>query len=89
MVVTFLVLILLLGHTVLASCVDLLPFLVPCIGRWIRWILRHFGVSYLEVLILFEQWAAHRLLSEKVTGLHARAGRPISFSSTLLKRRRI
>ena len=49
----------------------------------------HFGVSYPEVLILFEQWAGHRLLSEKVTGPHARAGRPFSFSSTLLKRRRI
>ena len=30
----------------------------------------HFGVSYLEVLILFEQWAGHRLLSEKVTRPH-------------------
>ena len=28
--------------------------------------LGHFGVSYREVLILFEQWAGHRLLSEKV-----------------------
>ena len=27
----------------------------------------HFGVSFLELLILFEQWAGHRLLSEKVT----------------------
>ena len=26
----------------------------------------HFGVSFLELLILFEQWAGHRLLSEKV-----------------------
>ena len=25
----------------------------------------HFGVSFLELLILFEQWAGHRLLSEK------------------------
>ena len=25
----------------------------------------HCGVSFLEVLILFEQWAGHRLLSEK------------------------
>ena len=27
----------------------------------------HFGVSFLELLILFEQWAGHWLLSEKVT----------------------
>ena len=41
----------------------------------------HFGVSFLEILILFEQWAGHRLLSEKVTRPHIRAGRPISVSS--------
>ena len=41
----------------------------------------HFGVSVLELLILFEQWAGHRLLSEKVTRPHVRAGRPISVSS--------
>ena len=29
--------------------------------------LGHFGVSFWELLILFEQWAGHRLLSEKVT----------------------
>ena len=43
--------------------------------------LGHFGVSYLEVLILFEPWAAHRLLSEKVTRPHVRAHRPIFISS--------
>ena len=26
--------------------------------------LGHFGISFLELLILFEQWAGHRLLSE-------------------------
>ena len=41
----------------------------------------HFGVSFLELLILFEQWAGHRLLSEKVTRPHVRAGRPILVSS--------
>ena len=41
----------------------------------------HLGVSFLELLILFEQWAGHRLLSEKVTRPHVRAGRPISVSS--------
>ena len=30
----------------------------------------------MELLILFEQWAAHRLLSEKVTRPHVRANRP-------------
>ena len=43
--------------------------------------LGHFGISFLELLILFEQWAGHRLLSEKVTRPHIRAGRPISVSS--------
>ena len=43
--------------------------------------LGHFGTSFLEVLILFEQWAGHRLLSEKVTGPGAWAHRPISISS--------
>ena len=43
--------------------------------------LGHFGISFLELLILFEQWAGHRLLSEKVTRPHVRAGRPISLPS--------
>ena len=37
----------------------------------------HFGISFLEFLILFEQWAGHRLLSENVTRPHVRAHRPI------------
>ena len=41
----------------------------------------HFGISILELLILFEQWAGHRLLGEKVTRPHVRARRPISVSS--------
>ena len=36
----------------------------------------HFGVSFLELLILFEQWAGHRLLSEKLIRHHDRAHRP-------------
>ena len=35
--------------------------------------LGHFGISFLELLILFEQWADHRLLSEKVTRPRVRA----------------
>ena len=41
----------------------------------------HFGISFLELLILFEQWTGHRLLSEKVTRPHVRAGRPILLPS--------
>ena len=41
----------------------------------------HHGVSYLELLILFEQWEGHRLLTEKVTRPHVRTHRPISISS--------
>ena len=46
--------------------------------------LGHFGISFLELLILFEHWAGHRLLGEKVTRPHVRAGRPISVSSVLV-----
>ena len=38
--------------------------------------LGHFWISFLELLILFEQWAGHRLLGEKVTRPHVRANRP-------------
>ena len=38
--------------------------------------LGHFGVSFLELLTLLEQWTGHRLLSEKVIGPHVRANRP-------------
>ena len=41
----------------------------------------HFGASFLELLILFEQWAGHRLLSEKVTRSHVWADRPILMPS--------
>ena len=41
----------------------------------------HFGISFLEVLVLFEQWAGHRLLSEKVVRPHVPANHPISISS--------
>ena len=44
----------------------------------------HFRVSYLEVLILSEQWAGHQLLSEKVTRSHFRAHHQISISSVLV-----
>ena len=41
----------------------------------------HFGISFLELLIRFEQWAGHRLLGEKVTRPHVRANRPILIPS--------
>ena len=43
--------------------------------------LGHLGISFLELLILFEQWAGHRLLGEKVTRPHGRAHRPILIPS--------
>ena len=43
--------------------------------------LGHFGVSFLELLIFFEQWAGHRLLSEKVTRPHVKANRPVLLPS--------
>ena len=43
--------------------------------------LGHFGVSFFELLILFEQWAGHRLLSEQVTRPHGGTNRPILFPS--------
>ena len=47
----------------------------------------HFGISFLELLILFEQWAGHRLLCEKVTGPHVRANRPILIPSVPVSER--
>ena len=43
--------------------------------------LGHFGVSFLELLILVEQWAGHLLLSEKVIRPHVRANCPILIPS--------
>ena len=43
--------------------------------------LGHCGVSFLDVLVFFEQWAGHQLLSEKVTRPHVRANRPIFIPS--------
>ena len=49
--------------------------------------LGHFGISFLELLILFEQWAGHRLLSEKATRPHVRAHRPILIPSVPVSER--
>ena len=41
----------------------------------------HFGISFMELWILFEQWAGHRLLSQEVTRPHVRANHPILIPS--------
>ena len=46
--------------------------------------LGHCGISFLELPILFEHWAGHRLLSEKVTRPHVKAHRPILIPSVLV-----
>ena len=48
--------------------------------------LGHFGISFLELLFLFEQWAGHRLLGEKVTRPHVKANRPILIPLCLCQR---
>ena len=54
-------------HSVSAcSCGSTAYFLVLCIGLLVRRIWEIWEVSFLEVLIFFEQWAGHLLLSEKV-----------------------
>ena len=65
-------LILLLGRVVWGCFAFLWLLWDPCIGPQM---LGTF-VSYLDVLILFEHWLGHRLLSEKVTRMHLRANRP-------------
>ena len=72
------------GHTVLASFASLLLFLEPCIGHWVlrTWVILWFLIW--NFLSFFEQWAGHRLLSEKVTKPYLRANRPISFPSVFV-----
>ena len=43
----------------------------------------HFGISFLELLILFEQWSGYWLLSEKDVKPGARANRPSLFQKDL------
>ena len=74
-------LVLLPGRTVLVFCVNFTSFL-----HTLHWPsgsddMGHFGVSFLERLILFEQWAGYPLLSEKVIRPHVGANRPILISS--------
>ena len=81
MLVAFLVRILLPGRTALVFWLRLLFFLGT-----LQWPIcsddrGHFGISFLELSILFEQWAGHRLLSEKVTRPRIRADRLILIPS--------
>ena len=66
-------------------CVGILCEFTACLGS-LHWPvgavdMGHLGVSFLEILILFEQWAGHMLLSEKVTRPHTRANRPVLIPS--------
>ena len=61
--------------------VGILPFLVLRTGHLILLTWVFFGSPFFSFLILFEHWAGHRLLSEKVTRPHVRAGRPILLPS--------
>ena len=77
-------LILLLGLTVLVFLLSLPLFFLLYIGPLVLLILDILVYPFLELLILFEQWAGHRLLSEKVTRAPARAKRPIVIPSVLV-----
>ena len=66
--------------------VTLWPFSVPMLVKFtsflstLRWPeglneMGKFGVSYLEILILFEKWVGHRLLPEKTVPIGCRPGR--------------
>ena len=68
--------------------ISLWPFSFPMLVKFssflstLRWPeglneMGKFGVSYLEVLILFEKWMGHRFLPEKTVPLRHRPGRPI------------
>ena len=72
------------GLTVLVFCLDLLLFFSTLHWPTGSDDFGHFGVSFLELLILFEKWAGHRLLSEKITGPHVRAHRPVLIPSVLV-----
>ena len=72
--------------------ISLWPFSVHLLVRFtsflstLRWPeglneMGRFGVSYLEVLILLEQWVGHRLLPEKTVPIRNRSGRKVILGS--------
>ena len=68
------------GLTMLAFCENSLLLGVLCTGLQVMGIWDTLGVSFLGKVILFEQWAGHRLLSENVAEPHVCANRRISIS---------
>ena len=61
------------------------PMLVKCAAflsalRWPEGLkeMGKFGISHVEVLILFETWVGHRLLREKTVPMSRRTGRSIT-----------
>ena len=69
----------LFGPTVLTSFLNSLLFLASL--RWPQGTsdLGKFGISYLELLLMFEVFAGHRLLTEKTVRSHFRPRRPLVF----------
>ena len=74
------------------------PFSVPMLVKFksflstLRWPeglneMGKFGVSYLEIFILFEKWMGHRLLPEKTVPLRHRSGRPILIGTSPVSER--
>ena len=81
LLVALLVTILQLGLTVLVFWSGSPLFLLLYIGPLVLLIWGILVFPFLELFILFEQWAGHRLLSEKVTRPHVWAHRPILIPS--------
>ena len=71
-----------LGHTLLACWLSGSLSWAPCIGRLIGQIFGVGGVSFVEMLILYELWAGERLVFRECVFLrYRRPGRPISVSA--------
>ena len=78
-----------------AICADDVTHWPKTPGLWVNWVsflgslhwpaggldLGVGGISYLEILILYELWAGERLSLEKATPRYLRPGRPISVSA--------
>ena len=73
--------------------ISLWPYSVPILVKLtsflstLRWPeglneMGRFGVSYLEMLILFERWVGHRLLPEKTVPIRNRPGRGVFIGSS-------
>ena len=66
---------LLCGHTLLVSFLGSLHWLFGRIDLGVG------GISYVELLILYELWAGQQLILEKAHNRYLRPGRPISVSA--------